>query len=487
MSLNATLNAALSGLTATSREADLIAQNIANSRTEGYTVRNIELAPLTVGGTGAGVRVAGVTLAEDPALIAQRRTADANLAASSTRAGALEDLADLFGDPGSANALAVRAAEFETALQAAASEPSSLPTLDVASRAASSLAEGIVSISTETQRMRVAADAEIAAQVAQVNANLQEIDALNRQIQMLTLGGSDASALIDARKALIDEVASIIPISEAKRDNGQVALFTANGATLLDGIPSELGFTATPVITQDMTLASGALSGLTLNGRAIDAGLADGSGLVDGGSLSAAFELRDTELPAAADKLDLLAEDLVLRFQAAGLDPTRGATDPGLFTDNGAFYDPANLAGLSGRLELNSAVDPFTGDPSLLRDGLYAAAPGEVGDSSILSALEAAAREARAPDAGLGISGAGSVSDFTAGLASVFASAQVQAEKEQSADAAFATGLRDAEAQISGVDTDEQLQRLLLVEQSYAANARVISVVDELFRRLVDI
>jgi len=38
-----------------------------------------------------------------------------------------------------------------------------------------------------------------------------------------------------------------------------------------------------------------------------------------------------------------------------------------------------------------------------------------------------------------------------------------------------------------GVDTDSELQRLLLVEQSYAANARMIGVVDELMQLLTRI
>jgi len=38
-----------------------------------------------------------------------------------------------------------------------------------------------------------------------------------------------------------------------------------------------------------------------------------------------------------------------------------------------------------------------------------------------------------------------------------------------------------------GVDTDAEMQRLLLIEQSYQANARVISVVDDLLETLTRI
>ena len=36
-----------------------------------------------------------------------------------------------------------------------------------------------------------------------------------------------------------------------------------------------------------------------------------------------------------------------------------------------------------------------------------------------------------------------------------------------------------------GVDTDQELQRLIQIEQTYAANARLISVVDELMETLL--
>lgn len=38
-----------------------------------------------------------------------------------------------------------------------------------------------------------------------------------------------------------------------------------------------------------------------------------------------------------------------------------------------------------------------------------------------------------------------------------------------------------------GVDTDAELQRLILVEQAYAANARIIEVVDEMMNDILRI
>ena len=38
-----------------------------------------------------------------------------------------------------------------------------------------------------------------------------------------------------------------------------------------------------------------------------------------------------------------------------------------------------------------------------------------------------------------------------------------------------------------GVDTDQEMQKLILVEQAYAANARVVQTIDELLQSLLRI
>ena len=50
-----------------------------------------------------------------------------------------------------------------------------------------------------------------------------------------------------------------------------------------------------------------------------------------------------------------------------------------------------------------------------------------------------------------------------------------------------ASALRQTELAQTGVDTDQELSRLLQVEQAYSANARVVQVVDDLFQRLLQI
>ena len=61
MGLSTTLSNALTGLNAASRGADVVSQNIANARTQGYARREVNLSAQSLGGNGAGVRVDAVT------------------------------------------------------------------------------------------------------------------------------------------------------------------------------------------------------------------------------------------------------------------------------------------------------------------------------------------------------------------------------------------------------------------------------------------
>jgi len=77
MSISSALHNAMSGLTVTSRSADVVSSNIANATTEGYGVRKLETTAMLTSGDGSGVRVAGVSRQTDLVLIGQRRDADA--------------------------------------------------------------------------------------------------------------------------------------------------------------------------------------------------------------------------------------------------------------------------------------------------------------------------------------------------------------------------------------------------------------------------
>lgn len=485
MSISATMSSALSGLTVASRGAEVVSQNIANAMTDGYARRELQVTARNLGTTGQGAQVSGILRNVDRAVLGERRLADAGAADTGARAAFLATVERALGTPENPRSMIARIGAFNAALLAAASRPDSEARLNTVAETAKDLTSAFAEASGAIQDARSAADAAIARDVTQLGQTLAEVADLNGRIRATIAAGRDSSALMDQRQQVIDRITAIVPVRELDRGMGVVALYTDGGAMLLDGTrPAEIGFSPAGMVTADMTAGSGALSGLTLNGRPV---AFQPSGQLSGGSLSAQMAIRDDLGPGAQARLDALARDLVERFADPALDATRAPGAAGLFTDRGAPFDPANEAGLASRLRLNAAADPAQGGQLFrLRDGLGAATPGPTGRADLLVAYDAALMRQRQPVSGGFMTGERSFSVLAGQVVSIAAEARLSAESRATQGAAQAEALRTMELE-NGIDTDHELQLLLAIERSYGANARVIQAVDQMLQTLIGI
>ncbi|PZQ97624.1 MAG: flagellar hook-associated protein FlgK [Cereibacter sphaeroides] len=484
MSLSVTLSSALSGLQANSRAAELVSTNIANALTDGYGQRELSLSARSLGGTGSGVRINGVLRHTDQVLLSDRRIAEANAAAEGLRVAYLTKMERVIGTPETASSLGQLVSSFDSALVAAASRPDSEARLSDVLTTAQALASQLNRSSATIQEQRALADDRIAEDVKNLNETLAKVADLNARILKQVSADRDASPLMDQRQQLIDRIAGIVPIKEIARENGQIALVTAGGAVLLDGKPAVLGFVPVGTVTADMTVDSGALSGLTMNGKPVT--FRDGTGKMDGGTLATSFNLRDEIAPATQAQLDAVARDLIERLADSTVDPTLSTGMAGLFTDAGAAFDATMEVGLAGRLSINSAADPAQGGALWrLRDGIGALTEGTPGYAGLFDAMEAALVERRPTPSGGFEAGSRSFSGLVSDLLSEVSSARVGAQATQSYAAAKFESLRNDELS-QGVDSDQQMQQLMLIEKAYAANAKVISAVDDMIQMLLE-
>ena len=485
MSITSALGNATSGLSVSARLADTISNNVANALTEGYGRRTTEVSSLALGGYGSGARVTATTRAESLFLTATRRTTDAAAGATQVRSDAYDRMMTAMGEAGADNALSTRATGLETALMAATASPQSTAKLAGAVAAASALAEALNRVADENVALRTEADAEIARQVDAVNGALAEVDGINRKIGVMQSQGLDTTGLEDERGRLIDGISSVVPVTTVKRDNGALAIYSQSGGVLLDGKVFALSFTAAAnVVTPDLAIGAG-LSGLsqdrgaTSGPTAVTAG--SGTGLFDGGSLGALFEVRDRIVPEFDAELDRYATDLIDRFES--LMPA-AALDAG---GDGLFVDAGTGVGVAGRIAINAAVDPDAGgEVWRLRDGLSAASVGVEGDGTTLQALADAMSASRTPAGFVSQSAANDSATMASEIASFFAGRSARSDEDLAFLTARQSTLIEEETNAVGVDSDSELQALMLVEQAYAANAKVLSVIDDLMKLLLE-
>lgn len=483
MSISGALSNAMSGLRAAGRGAEVVSSNISNALTPGYGRRILELST-SLSGTFGGVQMVGINRVVDAGLAADKRIAQAEQASATAISTFHAKLEDTFNATGDASTISARVSGLENALTLAASRPDAPDRLTTATLAAGDLAQGLNDATKEVQSARNQADAAIHVHVETLNSALQRMQSLNTQITSATVQGGETAALEDQRQLVLDQIGELVPVRVMPRDHGQVALYSAGGAVLLDGSPAIVGFERSNTVTPTMTQSGGQLSGLTLNGRAVQTG-SDGGALA-GGVLNAQFVIRDELAPDAQAKLDFIARDLIQRFEDPSADPTLLSGDPGLFTDSGSAYDPLKLGGVAGRIELNATVDPTSGGQAWrLRDGVNAAIQGNVGDATtLISRANALEQQKSMPDVFGGTSF--SASTLVATIASDFGVSRSAAEQTLSYAAARLGALTEMQL-AEGVNTDDEIQRLMVIEQAYAANARVIEAVDEMMQTILRI
>lgn len=483
MSIGNALSNALSGLNAVSRAADVVSSNVSNAMTEGYSRRDIELTSQKLGRFGAGVAVVGVNRHTDPVITGERRVADGEVALAEARTDFLNTFARAMGQADEASSISGHIVSLEESLIEAASRPESETRLQAVVYSAQNLADKINSAADSLMESRMAADKDIGNTVDFLQSSLQQVVDLNIAIQQSVSSGYDANSLLDQRQQVVDQISQIIPVKEIARENNTIALYTPGGAILLDSKAATIEFTSVATITPDMTIASGALSGLSINGQSVSTN-AD-KGPISGGRLAGLFEIRDELIPEAQVKLDAVARDLIERFQTTDVDPTLAVGAAGLFTDGGAALDVLNEEALSNRLSLNALVDPAqSGDLWKIRDGLGAVAEGDQGDSSILSAMTDALQNSRVVASGGFTSTQRSAVNLSSDFYSLIEGNALNFETSMSFSSARQESLKSIEL-AAGVDTDYEMQQLILIEQTYAANAKVIQTVDTLLDQLI--
>jgi flagellar hook-associated protein 1 len=498
MSLSTALSIAASGLGVYSRLSDIAANNIANADVEGFVRKEGSLVSVTRDGRGLGVALADILRHANPSLAREARREGALGAFLDVQAEALGAYAVELGQPSDGRSIAAALARLEQAFISLAETPESASLQREVVHAAHAVTDSLADLSASVRRLREDAELQIEAELDIVNQSLGELERVNDEIKLLAGTGRDVTALEDQRDRLIDAIALRIPVREIRRAPNDVLLLTEQGVPLFDGTAAQLGFTRTAGIAPAAIYASGApdpgyaaiLSGLTIDGRDVAPGSGDAQAITSG-RIAGLFAVRDDLTVQMQKQIDQLASALIDRFQDPANDPSLAPGTPGLFTSGGLFHDrsdPAEIVGMADRIAVNLAVDPDQGGAAWrVRDGVGAALPGAAGDATQVFRFLAAfddtltypADSGFAPTLSLRATGA----ELVSGQQSARAEAQTRAERQ----AVVASTLRDVRANATGVNVDNELQRMLQLEKSYAANANVVQSAARMLDELLSI
>lgn len=479
MSLTGALSNAVSGLRATSVSADIVGSNIANALNENYARREVALAQDSMGESG-GVRVASILRHSNSVANSDWRASNGRASGLEAQSDALVRLNTAFGDATEAGSLQSLVTDLEAQLVSASTRPDVDQRLSITAYALGDVAYKINDISSAIQEERQIADNAIGEAVGRVNELLEDLQNNNVQLFSAPETSSSYSQLLDQRDTLLNELSEYMEVKTYPREFNTVAIYSASGEALVEAGEVQFDFTTTAVISPQHSVSTGVLGQVEVDGSPVDISR------LSGGKLEALFELRDEIAVEAQDELDAFAYELATRLNDTSFDPSRTATDPGILTDNGSIVDPANVAGFSARISLNQTIDPREGgDARRLRDGVLGTVPGNVGDASMLNGIIDALSAPSTITFGEGAGTNSSISGFASDIASSFGSDRIRLENQLTAAESEKASFNELRL-ANGVDTDTELQNLLLIEQAYGANARVIQIIDSLMQTLLE-
>ena len=467
MSLSSALNTASAGLGTAQTQTSIIAENIANATTKGYVRRDAVVVSTSAGGS----QVSAIRRDVDTALVRMSRSEASKMAHQQAVYESLEDYTLYLGKPGDGTSMADRFSDFNTAMTTLVNMPSSTEAQSAAVYAAEDLAASIRDASGTLAQVSADVDMEIRYEVADLNQALYDLADLNSRMMTVEAGTQEAAALGDRMDGLLDRVSEVVGVRISYNSDNAVSIYTTGGAALLEGST-----------VYDVSYHSG--DGSFFAGDAEITPGKDGVRGIEEGSLAGFAELQGEILPQFQLQLDEYARGLIGAFEAS--DGSLSAGEAGLFTDNGAAFDAANLEGLSNRIRVNEAVS-HDGDSEIwrIRDGMGASEEGAAADATQIQAFIDGLDVAVGADPETGMSASVTVAEFANQLVTAQASASSRAETNYNAAASAAELIQASRENVEGVSIDDELQQLLLIEQSYAANSKMLTTVAEMLDTLL--
>ena len=360
MSLTQALSTALSGLQVNQASISIVAANVANADTPGYTRKVVN--QVAIGGSASiGVRVSDIQREIDLYIQRQLRVENAGASYADTRANMYSQLQDIYGQPGADTSLEAVYNSFTSALQVLSTSPDDPGARTAVVNSAQLLTQQLNQLSGNIQSLRANAELGIADAVNKANEAMTQIASLNGQIAAGTPGDAATEALQDQRDSYIDQLSQLMDINVIPGDRGQVSIFTSSGTQLVGAQAAQLSFDAVGTITPNSKWnANPSLRGVGTITLIPPAGAPVDliqNHAIRSGTIAAYLQMRDQDLVQAQNQFDALAAGMA---QALSDKTTAGApvSSP---PQNGFSVDVGNLS--AGNTVTINYTDTATSTP----------------------------------------------------------------------------------------------------------------------------
>ncbi|HYC04906.1 MAG TPA: flagellar hook-associated protein FlgK [Azospirillaceae bacterium] len=462
MSLIGALNSATAGLKLIQSNIEVVSGNVSRSDDPNRTRHSLER---TTDGSGT-VTIAQFTRRMDVQLRSQLEGSLSEETGSKTLADFMRRVGDLLGTTAGKPGLSETVAQFNEAWRDLEATPESSVAQGQVVLRGDALAREMRRVSAGIEDISAAIGREMDQTVDQLNDYLKQVDAFNDNIAAIRGARQPTAELEDQRDALVRKIAEITSVRVVEREAGKIALFTPSGLSLVDASPNKL---------------------LLQNGNIVSANSGESVvGHIRTGKLGALLEIGadgSKESPPRAANLTPTAEIVrKLRSQMEQLTQAFiGPTRPGEPTSFADAYDqamPVEQGELRNSFFVGDGAKDITINPALLTGEvrLKQSAIAATAKSLIENGRTLAADGVVVTD----VSYAGMVSNimssWTSGEADIKARAKAAGEFKDQMESRFHSAV--------GVNLDEEIADLQVLQRNYSATARVMQTVSAMFDAL---
>ncbi len=450
MSLGRIFDIAQSSLATYQGAIDVTSNNIANASNPDYSRQRANLSTTTPQQQanliwGTGVQIADIQRITDQLTNTQINTNNSKYSNSNTSSSLLTQVQSLFSEP-SATGLSNLTTSFFNSWEQLSVTPNSISLRNNVIQAGQNLSDKIQSINQGIQTIKASISSQAQANVDAINADIKQIQSLNKQIYTAQATGLQPNDLMDQRDKAIADLSNLANIN-VNYDSGGSAVISIGGVFVADRSSySEL----------KLTTAGGKLQVTSSDGSV--------TANITGGTTGGMLDVYNNKIPSYQSSLDNYVNRLMNSVNTehaagytinnppeTGLNFFSGYTNGVLSINQQILNDPQKIAvskdGTSGNgdIALNIANLLNTADSSgtTLQDN-YNTLISQVGNDT-KSATDSA-------------------TSYNLVLQ------QLNQQKQS----------------VSGVSVDEEMMNIIKYQRSYEASAKMVTMADDMLQTLIN-
>ncbi|TFZ39905.1 flagellar hook-associated protein FlgK [Soehngenia longivitae] len=234
-----TLNTATKGLLAQQTALHTASHNISNANTEGFSRQRVQMqADLSytlagVGQLGTGVKMESVVRMTDDYVNKQIRNENSAYEQYNVKSQTLDQLEITLNEP-STTGINFNLNEMFNAWQELSKNPESLSAKTIVVEKSKALVETINHIANQIESLKVETNDQIDKNILDFNTTIDKIDSLNKQIFNISVKGEVPNDLLDQRDLLLKDLSSIAKV-DVNYDKYGRAEINLNGEIVLNG------------------------------------------------------------------------------------------------------------------------------------------------------------------------------------------------------------------------------------------------------------